>query len=273
MSDVDCVAFLQWALPRLDMRWTGFRKVRGQVCKRVKRRLKELGLEGYAAYRQRLETDPQEWCVLDECCHITISRFFRDRDVFELLRRRILPEMARKTAREGRAARIWSAGCASGEEPYTLKILWDVEVAPACPGASLTILATDVDGTMLERAREGCYDEHSLHDLPPHLVTQAFDRFADRFCVRPQHRAGITFLFQDLRKELPSDLFDLVINRYVAFTYFAPPLQRQVLGKMLEHLLPQGYLVIGKHERLPEDLPQLVPVEGTRQIFQLRGPA
>jgi chemotaxis protein methyltransferase CheR len=76
------VAFVQWALPRLDMRWTGFRKVRGQVCERIKRRLKELGLEGYAAYRQRLETDPQEWRVLDECCHITISRLFRDQDVF-----------------------------------------------------------------------------------------------------------------------------------------------------------------------------------------------
>jgi len=273
MTDADCVAFLQWALPHLDMRWTGFRKVRGQVCKRVKRRMKELGLEGYSAYRQRLETDPEEWRVLDECCHITISRFFRDRDVFERLRRYVLPHIALKAAQEGRPARVWSAGCASGEEPYTLKILWDLEVVPACPGASLLILATDVDETMLERAREGCYAGHSLHDLPPHIVTQAFDRSADRFCVRPQHRTGITFLFQDLRTEMPSDLFDLVLNRYVAFTYFAPPLQRQVLRKMLEHLLPQGYLVIGKHERLPEDLLQLAPVEGTGQIFQLRGGA
>ena len=123
MSDADCVAFLQWALPHLDMRWTGFRKVRGQVCKRIKRRLKQLGLEEYSSYRQLLETEPAEWRVLDECCHITISRFFRDRDVFELLRKRILPEMARKAAREGRPARIWSAGCASGEEPYTLRML------------------------------------------------------------------------------------------------------------------------------------------------------
>ena len=135
MTDADCVAFLQWALPRLDMRWKGFRKVRGQVCKRIKRRLQELGLEGYAAYRQRLESDPGEWRLLDECCHITISRFFRDRDVFEALRRRILPDVAHKAAREGRAVRIWSAGCASGEEPFTLKIFWDLEVAPLAPMA------------------------------------------------------------------------------------------------------------------------------------------
>ena len=273
MSDADCVAFLQWALPHLDMRWTGFRKVRGQVCKRIKRRLKELGLGGYSAYRQLLETNSEEWRVLDECCHITISRFFRDRDVFELLRKRILPEMAHNAAREGRPVRIWSAGCASGEEPYTLKILWDLEVAPACSGVSLIILATDIDETMLKRAREGCFEEPSLHDLPPHLVASAFDRATDRFCVRPQHREGITFLFQDLRSEMPSEDFDLILNRYVAFTYFALPLQRQILRRMLDHLLPLGYLVIGKHERLPEHLPQLAPVEGTRQIFQLRANA
>jgi chemotaxis protein methyltransferase CheR len=271
MDDADCTDFLQWALPRLDMRWTGFRKVRGQVCKRIKRRLNELGLEGYSAYRQLLETDPAEWRVLDECCHITISRFFRDRDVFELLRKRILPEVARNAAQNRRPVRIWSAGCASGEEPYTLRILWDLEVVPACPGVSLMILATDIDETMLKRAREGCFEEHSLHDLPPQLVASAFDRSADLLCVRPEHREGITFLYQDLRLDMPSETFDLILNRYVAFTYFALPLQRQILSKTLEHLLPQGYLVIGKHERLPEDLPQLVPIEGTRQIFQLRG--
>ena len=102
-------------------------------------------------------------------------------------------------------------------------------MAPACPGVSLIILATDIDEAMLKRAREGCFEEHSLHDLPPHLVASAFDRSTDRFCVRPEHREGITFLFQDLRSEMPSEDFDLILNRYVAFTYFALPLQRQIL--------------------------------------------
>lgn len=269
MTDADCVAFLQWALPRLDMRWTGFRKVRGQVCKRIRRRMAELGLEGYAAYRQLLETDPDEWRVLDECCHITISRFFRDRDVFERLRRSVLPDIARRAIRENRPARIWSAGCASGEEPYTLKILWDLEAVPSLPGAAIMIVATDIDRTMLERAQIGCYHEHILHDLPPHIAAQCFDRSGDHFCVRPQHRKDITFLLQDLRVEMPSGLFDLVLNRYVAFTYFAPSLQRLVLEKTLEHLHPQGYLVIGKHERLPEERPQLASIGSTGQIFQL----
>ena len=73
MNDMDCTAFLQWALPQLDLHWPGFRKVRGQVCKRLQKRMSELGLNDFAAYRSRLAADPAEWQVLDECCHITIS--------------------------------------------------------------------------------------------------------------------------------------------------------------------------------------------------------
>ena len=86
MNDADCVEFLQWALPRLRMRWAGFRKVRGQVCKRIGRRLKELGLGDIDAYRSYLDKHSEEWEILDGLCRITISRFHRDRKVFECLR-------------------------------------------------------------------------------------------------------------------------------------------------------------------------------------------
>lgn len=108
MNDKDCTTFLQWALPQLSLRWAGFRKVRGQVRKRLKRRMNDLGLADLADYRARLEADPAEWRVLDECCHITISRFFRDKGVFEVLRRHVLPEIAARAGQERRDARIWS---------------------------------------------------------------------------------------------------------------------------------------------------------------------
>ena len=85
MKDTDCIAFLQWALPRLDLHWPGYRKVRRQVCRRIARRVTDLQLQDLAAYRQRLEADPAEWQALDDCCYITISRFFRDGRVFEAL--------------------------------------------------------------------------------------------------------------------------------------------------------------------------------------------
>ncbi len=96
MRDTECIAFLQWALPKMGFRWPGFRKVRGQVCKRVGRRLKELGLADLEAYREYLEVHPDEWAILDGFCRITISRFFRDRDVYETLGSDVLPELARR---------------------------------------------------------------------------------------------------------------------------------------------------------------------------------
>jgi chemotaxis protein methyltransferase CheR len=270
VSDTDCTVFLQWALPQLNLHWPGFRKVRRQVCKRLKRRMNDLRLADFAAYRARLEADPAEWRILDDLSHITISRFFRDRGVFEVLRRRVLPEIAARAKQQGRAAQIWSAGCASGEEPYTLKILWDLEVASSFPHVSLSVIATDVDKTMLARAREGCFEATSLHELPPPLVGQAFDQVGTRFYVKPRHRQNIEFLCQDLRVETPTSVFDLILCRYVAFTYFAPPLQRRVLDGIVGRLSPDGYLMIGTHERLPDDRVELLPLAGARQIFTKR---
>jgi chemotaxis protein methyltransferase CheR len=132
MSDAECVAFLQWALPRLNLRWQGFRKVRRQVCRRISRRLAELGLADAAAYRAYLEAQPQEWAVLGGLCRVTISRFWRDQAVFEVLCDTVLPAL-------GAPVSAWSAGCASGEEPYSLVLAADQA------GIAIRILGTDVD--------------------------------------------------------------------------------------------------------------------------------
>jgi chemotaxis protein methyltransferase CheR len=225
-------------------------------------------LKDYLAYQARLEADPSEWQILDECCHITISRFFRDRGTFEVVRRLVLPDIAVRAKREGRTAEAWSAGCASGEEPYTLKILWDIEIARIFPAVPLSIVATDVDDAMLARAREGCFKPTSLHELQPSLIEQAFDRVDTGYCVKPEHRAGIEFLDQDLRMKMPPRHFDLILCRYVAFTYFAEALQRKVLAGMLERLRSQGYLVLGTHEQLPGNIPELRALPSAPQIFQ-----
>jgi chemotaxis protein methyltransferase CheR len=217
MSDTDCTTFLQWALPQLELRWPGYRKVRRQVCKRLRKRMSDLGVTDFVAYRSLLAADSTEWKVLDGFCHITISRFFRDRGIFEHLRRRVLPEIASRASREQRAARIWSAGCAARGEAYTLKILWDIEVAKLYPDIRLAIVATDVDEAMLACAREGSFKPTSLHELPAHLVDQAFERKGLLFCIKAALRQGIDFLYQDLRSDVPAMLFDLILCRYVAF--------------------------------------------------------
>ena len=185
MKDADCTTFLQWALPQLDMRWVGFRKVRGQVCKRLRRRMSDLGLEGFAAYRARLEADPHEWCILDECCHITISASSGTGVCSTHCVSVSCPRSpCARRGRDGRRA-AGRRGVRPGEEPYTLKILWDLEVADGCPGVTLSIVATDIDEAMLRRARKGCFEVASLRELPPNLVVEAFDRSKTAFVCTP----------------------------------------------------------------------------------------
>ena len=96
VRDSECIAFLRWSLLKLGLRWQGFRKVRKTVCKRVDRRLRELGLIAASDYRAYLEGYPEEWAVLDSMCRIPISRFWRDRAVFACLADKILPNLAKR---------------------------------------------------------------------------------------------------------------------------------------------------------------------------------
>jgi len=233
VSDADCVAFLQWALPRLRLRWAGFRRPRRQVCRRVAARLRELGLPDLASYRGCLESQPAEWEVLDRLCRVTISRFYRDRAVWEALAGEVLPAL-------GPEPRAWSAGCASGEEPYTLALLGELHV-----------VATDVDETVLRRAREGVYAAGSLKELPPELLARGFVQEGARWRVGPEIAARVAFLRHDVRAGAPDGPFELVLCRNLAFTYFDEELQREVAATLAGALLPGGALVLGAHERLP----------------------
>lgn len=252
MNDVECVHFLQEALPHLHMRWPGFRKVRKQVCKRIGRRIRELGLTDTSAYADYLSAHPKEWQTLDCLCRISISRFYRDRGVFDALRDNFLPDLADAAARRGDdTIRIWSAGGASGEEPYTLKLLWTMSLAQQFPDLNLQIIATDADERLLERAAQGVYPRGCLKELPSDLIAEAFENCNGDYRIRPKFRAGVTFVHQDIRNQMPDGPFDLILCRNLVFTYFDLALQETVLERLTAHLRGGGYLVIGKHESLP----------------------
>jgi chemotaxis protein methyltransferase CheR len=251
MTDRECVEFLQWALPRLGYRWAGFRKVRRQVRRRIRRRVEQLGLDDVAGYRDRLEAHPDEWEVLDAFCSITISRFFRDRGVFEMLRTKILPQLASAAIAAKRSElHAWCAGAASGEEPYSLRILWDRFLAATFPQARLRILATDAREALLERARRASYPRSSLREVPAEVLESAFTREGSHHVVKAEHRA-VEFRRQDIRRAMPEGTFDIVLCRNVAFTYFSEARQRDVARRIRTRLRPGGFLVVGSHERVP----------------------
>jgi chemotaxis protein methyltransferase CheR len=245
------VEFLQWALPRLGFRWQGFRKVRRQVCRRVSRRVVELGLGGADAYRRYLDEHDEEWDVLAGLCRVTISRFWRDRAVFEALRDRVLPEL-------GPSVSAWSAGCASGEEPYSLVL------AAVAARVEIRVIATDTDPLLLERARRAEYRESSLRELPSELRARAFEDGR----LRPRYREPVEFLRRDVREGPPDGPFDLVLCRNLVFTYFADEVQQEIAVHLARSLRSGGALVVGAHEALPEGLERFEPWPGARNVHR-----
>ncbi len=234
--------------------------MRRQVCKRITRRLRRLGLEDVAQYRAYLEACAAEWAVLDQLCHVTISRFWRDREVFAYLEHTVMPVLAQRAGAQGESHLwCWSAGCAAGEEAYSLVLLWTFALQTRFPRLDIRVVGTDADVPMLRRARRACYAASSLRELPRAWREQAFVHTAQGFCLQARYRHPVFLVAQDLRVAAPQRRFWLILCRNLAFTYFDAALQRQVLQCLVERLYHGGALVIGRRERLPSAPPALAP--------------
>lgn len=269
MTDAECVAFLQWALPRLGRRWAGYRKVRRRVCRRIVRRVGELGLASLADYRSHLEQHPGEWPRLDALTDVTISRFYRDRAVFDFLRSDVLPALVERARESGRpTVRAWSAGCANGEEPYTLAIMWDQAIALAAPGIALQILATDIKPEVLQRADEARYPPSALRDLPAGWREAAFGPEDDELVLQSRFRRDVTFAQHDIRGGPPDGPFDLIFCRYQAFTYFDEAGQRDTLRALARVTLPGAALILGNREGPPAGEPSFHDWAPRLRIFR-----
>ncbi|KPK37284.1 MAG: hypothetical protein AMJ69_12010 [Gammaproteobacteria bacterium SG8_47] len=269
MRDTECIEFLQWCLPHMSMRWVGFRRVHKQVCKRLQRRLRELGLVDLKAYRRYLEQHRVEWHTLDHLCQITISRFYRDRVVFGQLSDEVLPELAERALSHARTElRCWSIGCASGEEPYSLALLWHFALAPHYPSLRLEICASDINTQLLARAAKACFSAGSIKALPPDWSAQAFAQRGQLYCLKPMWRDAIEFIEQDIRHAQPPGPFDLILCRNLVFTYYDDPLQRRLLDAMAARLRPGAALVVGAHEALPARQSSFQPWDGLRFIYR-----
>jgi chemotaxis protein methyltransferase CheR len=273
MDDRGCIAFLQWALPRLRMRWPGFRKVRSQVCKRLTRRVGALGFDDLQSYRGYLAENQAEWELLDGLCRITISRFYRDRKIFNTLGSLVLPELLDQLQQQGgRSLSCWCIGAASGEEPYSVSLLWN-QSGFAKHDTTLRILATEADCYMINRAETACYPAASLKELPPGCREKTFHRKDDLFCLEERFRKPVRFLQQDIRRDLPYGSFHLIFCRNLVFTYYAPEPQKEIMTRILGRLRPGGAFVIGSHEHLPDESPTVLSHWGhnVRAIYRFNG--
>lgn len=253
MNDAECIAFLQWAAPRLGLRWAGFRRVRRQVCKRIVRRCAALALADLAAYQRWCEEHPDEWPVLDGLCRVTISRFARDRGVWAALVGDVLPRLAREAGAGGRrTVTAWSAGCGAGEEPYTLAIAWALAPGLGDTGVALDVLASDLHEGQLARAAAAVYPAGTLRELPQAWRRVAFEPGDGHERLRARFRGAVRFVRHDVRAAPPGGPFDLILCRNLAFTYLEEAVQGVVAAGMRAALRPGGVLVVGVHERVPD---------------------
>ncbi len=266
-----CHHFLQWALPRLGLRREGYKKVRRQVCKRIQKRIAELHLPGFEAYRRYIEEHPDEWNTLDVFTRITISRFFRDYISWQILGDTVLPDLAERAQEEQRALRCWSAGCASGEEPYSLALLWHHRVSTKVPRQQIEIIATEIDDHMLQRAADACYPGGCIKEVPRSMRGESFRKKEGEYCLDRKICDMVTFLQQDIRYTMPEGPFDLIFCKNLVGMYFKQEKALELFKKITGRLTEGGFLLIGNHEPFPlEDLPHMATYNRGVHMYRKR---
>ena len=229
--------------------WNGYRRVRRGVKKRAARHMSDLGCRNMDEYLEKLEGDPD---ILAECRRrltVSISRFFRDPVLWEILEKRVMPEIA---GREW--ARVWFAGCAAGEEVYSFRILWEEFTAGNKPSPRLSLTATDLVPEHLERAQKSLYPGGALRDVDNDRLEKWFYRLKkDLYALKPSLKRGIDFRVHDLVADDPPEKeLDIVFLRNNLLTYCSEELFGEPLIRIIEALRPDAFLVIGAKEIMPE---------------------
>jgi chemotaxis protein methyltransferase CheR len=217
------------------------------VKSRLSKRIRELGLPSFDAYLSLVGSSPAELYQMVDLLTTNKTNFFRENAHFEFMKSRILPGVRDKRLR------IWSAGCSSGEEPYTIAMVLR-EFFGEGEQHDLKVLATDLSMRVLQKAKAGVYEEETLRDLPPMYQQRYFDcvdhNRPRKYSARHSLRSLITFAPLNLMEEWPMrGPFDLIFCRNVMI-YFDKPTQETLVRRYWGMLRPGGYLFVGHSESL-----------------------
>jgi two-component system CheB/CheR fusion protein len=217
------------------------------ITRRLQRRIVATNsgdLDGYIRY---LEDHPEEYQQLINAFLIKVTEFFRDSELYTFLQEELVPELIAKARAQDNQLRIWSAGCATGEEPYSLAILICEALGNVSEHFDVRIFATDLDEEALNFARHGVYSEAALAGLPENLKDRYFTNYDNGYQVNKQVRSMIVFGQHDLAQRAPFPRIDLVVCRNVLI-YFTKELQKRTLQLFAYSLKDGGQLILGKSE-------------------------
>ncbi|MDY6950775.1 MAG: CheR family methyltransferase [Thermodesulfobacteriota bacterium] len=257
-------------LNRFHLSWEGYRKVRKGVKKRLDRHMQQIGCRRFGQYLQAVNDSS---ALAHECrllLTVSISRFFRDRRLWEVLETDILPRVFQENRKEVRA---WSAGCALGQEVYTFKMVWQKVGQARGQGPRLRLWATDMNPDYLCRAQAGLYPRSSLKEVPEAFLNTCFRplRGKQSFAIDDALKEEVVWEIRDLLAPPPATGFHLLFLRNNLLTYYKAEHKVPAFSRIAASITKGGYLMIGCHEGMPSDFEGDFTRRHRSGIWQKRG--
>ena len=243
--------------------FTGYK--RSSIERRVAKRMAEVGVDGYEDYIDYLELDSDEFAQLFNTILINVTGFFRDPHAWEYLAESIIPQLIESRGADA-PLRVWCAGCASGEEAYTVAMVLARVLGDAAFEERVKIYATDLDDDALDQARHGAYLPRQIEDVPRDALDRFFERSDQRYVFRKDLRRCVIFGRNDLVQNAPISRIDLLVCRNTLM-YFTAETQAQILRRFHFALDNAGFLMLGKSEMLITHSDLFTPVDLKWRVF------
>jgi chemotaxis methyl-accepting protein methylase len=242
---------------------------RAYVERRLAARMRMLNLHTYRQYERFLDEHPEEYTKLLDTLTINVTDFFRDATVYDVLRKEVIPDLIKaKVATRQRSIRVWSAGCATGEEAYSLTMAFLSALGSRADEFLLTVFGTDIDPKALQVARAATYDVAQLPHIPTGEQLAFIEKDAQNFRIRPEVTRHVKFRPLNLFEDEPINVVDVILCRNV-FIYFTREQQTKVLERFWSALHRGGYLVLGRSEKMaPVIAGRFELVSGRERVYR-----
>jgi len=262
VSEKGLPELIQDVQKRLNIQLTNYKQ--DYIKRRLLSRMNSTRSKDFAEYHHYLRTHPEEEEKLRNALTINVTKFFRDPDVFDLVRKEIFPAILR----DKRTIKIWSAGCSSGEEPYTYAIIL-YELGKTGPAYNGAIIATDIDEEILKRAKLGAYEKNALENMTETQIGKHFEKKEDgKYYVRDHIKQIVRFQSHDLMTPPPAKMMDMVSCRNVTI-YFNEQQKKDLVRKVHDSLGKDGYYIMGMSEYMAKDVEHLFkPFRPMLKVFQ-----
>ena len=257
-------ALLQYIQESRGLDFRGYKRT--SLRRRILLRMEAAAVEDFAAYQSHLEVHPGEFEDLLNTVLINVTSFFRDPDAWEVLRTEVVPAIIARTE-EGRAIRVWSVGCASGEEPYSLAMLFAEQMGMQAFCERVKIYATDLDEEALRAARHATYSPREVESVPAPLLERYFERTSNHYVFHRDLRKCVIFGRHNVVRDAPISRIDLLVCRNLLI-YLEGDTQDVVLPRLHYALTGDGYLFLGKAETQLARSALFRPVEMKHRIFE-----